>query len=134
MNFSYAQVIRGTAPLTCRSFQLNMKSIAGVGSDIEYTLAQYKPYTFESMAYASTTQKVVNNLGYPKDVSSSYPLLDLAIFFLHKSVIIKLSHYICVVHAFTFVVRASSLSFFCPLVSHSMVAFKDVFVNVQKPL
>ncbi len=134
MNFSYAQVICGSAPLTCKSFQLNMKSIAVVGSDMEYTLAQYKPYTFESMAYASTTQKVVNNLGYPKDVSSSYPLLDLAIFFLHISVIIKLSHYICVVHAFTFVVRVSSLSFFCPLVSHSVVAFKDVFVNVQKQL
>jgi hypothetical protein len=50
MNFSYAQVIRGSAPLARRSFQLNMKSIAVVGSDMEYTLAQYKPYTLESMA------------------------------------------------------------------------------------
>jgi hypothetical protein len=52
---------------------LNMKSIVAVGFDMDYTLAQYKPDTFESMAYAGTTKKLVNNLGYPKDVGSSYP-------------------------------------------------------------
>lgn len=47
---------------------LNMKSIVAVGFDMDYTLAQYKPDTFESMAYAGTTKKLVNNLGYPKDL------------------------------------------------------------------
>jgi len=49
---------------------LNMKSIVAVGFDMDYTLAQYKPETFESMAYTGTIQKLVNDLGYPKEVGS----------------------------------------------------------------
>lgn len=49
---------------------LNMKSILAVGFDMDYTLAQYKPETFESLAYEGTVRKLVNDLGYPKEVYS----------------------------------------------------------------
>lgn len=48
---------------------LNMKSILAVGFDMDYTLAQYKPETFESLAYEGTIKKLVHNLGYPSEVS-----------------------------------------------------------------
>ncbi|KAF7829672.1 5'-nucleotidase domain-containing protein 4-like isoform X2 [Senna tora] len=44
---------------------LNMKNIVAVGFDMDYTLAQYKPETFESLAYQGTIQKLVYDLGYP---------------------------------------------------------------------
>ncbi|KAI8005523.1 Cytosolic purine 5'-nucleotidase [Camellia lanceoleosa] len=44
---------------------LNMKSIVAVGFDMDYTLAQYKPETFESLAYEGTIRKLVYDLGYP---------------------------------------------------------------------
>lgn len=47
---------------------LNMKSIVAVGFDMDYTLAQYKSETFESLAYEGTIKKLVNNLGYPSEV------------------------------------------------------------------
>lgn len=47
---------------------LNMKNIVAVGFDMDYTLAQYKPETFESMAYNGTIKKLVHNLGYPSEV------------------------------------------------------------------
>jgi HAD superfamily 5'-nucleotidase-like hydrolase len=47
---------------------LNMKSIVAVGFDMDYTLAQYKPETFETMAYTGTIKKLVFNLGYPKEL------------------------------------------------------------------
>ncbi|GKV04852.1 hypothetical protein SLEP1_g16952 [Rubroshorea leprosula] len=47
---------------------LNMKNIVAVGFDMDYTLAQYKPETFESLAYEGTIKKLVNNLGYPKEL------------------------------------------------------------------
>ena len=47
---------------------LNMKSIVAVGFDMDYTLAQYKPETFESLAYEGTIKKLVNDLGYPREV------------------------------------------------------------------
>ncbi|MFS7911474.1 putative HAD-superfamily hydrolase, subfamily IG, 5'-nucleotidase, HAD-like superfamily [Helianthus anomalus] len=34
---------------------------------MDYTLAQYKPETFESLAYYGTFEKLVRNLGYPKE-------------------------------------------------------------------
>ncbi|KAL9257411.1 Cytosolic purine 5'-nucleotidase-like protein [Drosera capensis] len=43
---------------------LNMKGIAAVGFDMDYTLAQYKPETFESLAYEGTIKKLVHDLGY----------------------------------------------------------------------
>lgn len=47
---------------------LNMKSIVAVGFDMDYTLAQYKPETFESMAYHGTIKKLVFDLGYPEEL------------------------------------------------------------------
>lgn len=47
---------------------LNMRNIVAVGFDMDYTLAQYKPETFESLAYAGTIKKLVNDLGYPHEV------------------------------------------------------------------
>lgn len=47
---------------------LNMKNIIAVGFDMDYTLAQYKPETFESLAYDGTIKKLVHNLGYPPEL------------------------------------------------------------------
>ncbi|GKV29913.1 hypothetical protein SLEP1_g38786 [Rubroshorea leprosula] len=47
---------------------LNMRNIVAVGFDMDYTLAQYKPETFESLAYDGTIRKLVYNLGYPKEL------------------------------------------------------------------
>ncbi|KAG9446437.1 hypothetical protein H6P81_012565 [Aristolochia fimbriata] len=47
---------------------LNMKSIVAVGFDMDYTLAQYMPETFESLAYTGTIKKMVYNLGYPPEL------------------------------------------------------------------
>lgn len=51
---------------------LNMKSILAVGFDMDYTLAQYKPETFESLAYDGTIRKLVYDLGYPREVCLFY--------------------------------------------------------------
>ncbi|GAB2267341.1 hypothetical protein Dimus_002327 [Dionaea muscipula] len=47
---------------------LNMKNIVAVGFDMDYTLAQYKPETFESLAYEGTIKKLVYDLGYPPEL------------------------------------------------------------------
>lgn len=47
---------------------LNMKNIVAVGFDMDYTLAQYKPETFESLAYDGTIRKLVYDLGYPQEL------------------------------------------------------------------
>ncbi|XP_074264060.1 uncharacterized protein LOC141586663 [Silene latifolia] len=47
---------------------LNMKGIVAVGFDMDYTLAQYKPETFESLAYVGTIKKLVYDLGYPPEL------------------------------------------------------------------
>ncbi|GAV85950.1 5_nucleotid domain-containing protein [Cephalotus follicularis] len=47
---------------------LNMKNIIAVGFDMDYTLAQYKPETFESLAYEGTIRKLVYDLGYPQEL------------------------------------------------------------------
>lgn len=47
---------------------LNMRNILAVGFDMDYTLAQYKPETFESLAYEGTIRKLVYDLGYPGEV------------------------------------------------------------------
>ncbi|CAM8939392.1 unnamed protein product [Rhodiola kirilowii] len=47
---------------------LNMKGIVSVGFDMDYTLAQYKAETFESLAYEGTIKKLVYDLGYPSDL------------------------------------------------------------------
>eukprot|EP00262_Sarcandra_glabra_P005211 TRINITY_DN16570_c0_g1_i1.p1 TRINITY_DN16570_c0_g1~~TRINITY_DN16570_c0_g1_i1.p1 ORF type:complete len:599 (-),score=102.60 TRINITY_DN16570_c0_g1_i1:218-2014(-) len=47
---------------------LNMKNIVAVGFDMDYTLAQYMPETFESLAYNGTIKKLVYNLGYSQEL------------------------------------------------------------------
>ncbi|XAR64122.1 5'-nucleotidase [Bertholletia excelsa] len=47
---------------------LNMKNIVAVGFDMDYTLAQYKPETFETLAYEGTIRKLVYDLGYPSEL------------------------------------------------------------------
>ncbi|XP_057533811.1 uncharacterized protein LOC130811504 [Amaranthus tricolor] len=47
---------------------LNMKNIVAVGFDMDYTLAQYKAETFESLAYEGTIKKLVFDLGYPPEL------------------------------------------------------------------
>ncbi|KAF8065819.1 nt5c2 [Scenedesmus sp. PABB004] len=44
---------------------LNMKQIKAVGFDMDYTLAQYKPDTFEQLAHSQTVDKLVSVFGYP---------------------------------------------------------------------
>ncbi|KAB8039840.1 HAD-IG family 5'-nucleotidase [Silvanigrella paludirubra] len=46
---------------------LNMKSIKAVGFDMDYTLALYKPETFEKLAYEETLKKLVD-IGYSKEI------------------------------------------------------------------
>jgi hypothetical protein len=36
---------------------------------MDYTLAQYKPETFEALAYNGTIEKLVKDLNYPAEVS-----------------------------------------------------------------
>ncbi|KAL6778220.1 hypothetical protein ACKKBG_A17375 [Auxenochlorella protothecoides x Auxenochlorella symbiontica] len=50
---------------------LNMAAVRAVGFDMDYTLAQYKPETFEVLAHDETVKKLVSAFGYPKS------LLDL---------------------------------------------------------
>lgn len=56
---------------------LNMKNIIAVGFDMDYTLAQYKSETFESLAYEGTVRKLVYDLGYPNEVSILFVVLRL---------------------------------------------------------
>ena len=37
-----------------------------VGFDMDYTLSQYKPETFEKLAHDLTVQKLVSVFGYPE--------------------------------------------------------------------
>ncbi|GJM96782.1 hypothetical protein PR202_ga13648 [Eleusine coracana subsp. coracana] len=47
---------------------LNMRNITAVGFDMDYTLAQYKPETFEALAYHGTIEKLVKDLDYPEEL------------------------------------------------------------------
>ena len=44
---------------------LNMAKIQAIGFDMDYTLALYKPWTFEALAYGETLKKLVER-GYPQ--------------------------------------------------------------------
>lgn len=46
---------------------LNMQSIEAVGFDMDYTLAQYTPETFEVLAYEGALKRLVH-IGYPKQI------------------------------------------------------------------
>lgn len=43
-------------------------SIQAVGFDMDYTLAQYKPDTFEQRAHQQTIDKLVTAFGYPTEL------------------------------------------------------------------
>eukprot|EP00887_Chlorella_sp_A99_P007558 scaffold28.g7558.t1 len=45
---------------------LNLRSIQAVGFDMDYTLAQYLPETFEALAHEQTVDKLVSCFGYPR--------------------------------------------------------------------
>lgn len=45
---------------------LNMRTVSAVGFDMDYTMAQYRPETFEVLAYNLTVKQLVEKLGYPK--------------------------------------------------------------------
>ncbi|CAD6206856.1 unnamed protein product [Miscanthus lutarioriparius] len=47
---------------------LNMRNIRAVGFDMDYTLAQYTPETFEALAYYGTIEKLVKDLRYPEEL------------------------------------------------------------------
>ena len=49
-----------------------MQHITAVGFDMDYTLAIYKPETFEVLAYTFTCEKLVNVYGYPRDFEYRY--------------------------------------------------------------
>lgn len=48
---------------------LNVESIKAVGFDMDYTLALYKPFSFETLVFAEILKKMVAN-GYPSDILS----------------------------------------------------------------
>ncbi|GIL92324.1 hypothetical protein Vretifemale_19840 [Volvox reticuliferus] len=47
---------------------LNMKQIKAIGYDMDYTLAQYKPDTFESLAHKETVSKLIEVFRYPEEL------------------------------------------------------------------
>eukprot|EP00210_Caulerpa_lentillifera_P009304 g8869.t1 len=49
---------------------LTMDSIKAVGFDMDYTLAQYKPETFETMTHDETINKLITLLNYPEEISN----------------------------------------------------------------
>lgn len=54
-------------------------STQAVGFDMDYTLSQYKPETFEKLAHDLTVEKLVGVFGYPEvnDCQSKLCLLQL---------------------------------------------------------
>lgn len=50
---------------------LKMESIVAVGFDMDYTLAQYRSETFETLVHSHTVNKLVSVFGYPKAVSEA---------------------------------------------------------------
>lgn len=51
---------------------LNMKRIDAIGFDMDYTLAMYKPETFEMMSYNETVKKLVAEYGYPRALMEKF--------------------------------------------------------------
>ena len=54
-------------------------SMQAVGFDMDYTLSQYKPETFEKLAHDLTVEKLVGVFGYPEvnDCQSKLILLTV---------------------------------------------------------
>ena len=47
---------------------LNMKQIAAIGFDMDYTLVRYDSHTFEEMTYTEIKKKLITR-GYPPTLS-----------------------------------------------------------------
>ena len=60
-----------TSKIFCNR-SLPMKSITSIGFDMDYTLAMYKPETFERLVYTKTVEKLVSHYGYPKEILTSF--------------------------------------------------------------
>jgi len=56
-----------TSQIFCNR-SLNMASIQAIGFDMDYTLAQYKPETFETLAFYQTIEKLILYFGYPESL------------------------------------------------------------------
>ncbi len=52
-------------------------STQAVGFDMDYTLSQYKPETFEKLAHDLTVEKLVGVFGYPEVNDCHLSLLQL---------------------------------------------------------
>jgi hypothetical protein len=48
--------------------ELNLGSIAAIGFDMDYTLAQYQQPAFDKLAFDGAKEKLVRKLGYPEEV------------------------------------------------------------------
>ena len=68
-----------------------------VGFDMDYTLAQYKPDTFEKLAHHLTVQKLVSVFGYPEVSQPPMPAWSLP----HFSSLVM--HSLCMSGALNFV-------------------------------
>ncbi|GFR52818.1 hypothetical protein Agub_g15441, partial [Astrephomene gubernaculifera] len=74
-------------PLQRRIFcnrALNMKQIKAIGYDMDYTLAQYRPDTFEGLAHKETVNKLIEVFRYPEQLRQ----LDFQWDFMTKGLII----------------------------------------------
>ncbi len=48
--------------------ELKLDRIVAIGFDMDYTLAQYQQPAFDQLAFDGAKEKLVNKLGYPKEV------------------------------------------------------------------
>lgn len=48
--------------------EINMNGVRAIGFDMDYTLARYKQPAFDKLAFDGAKEKLVNKLGYPKEV------------------------------------------------------------------
>ena len=58
---------------------LNMKQIAAIGFDMDYTLVRYDSEAFEEMTYKEIKKKLIETKGYPKAIDALKFQFDLAI-------------------------------------------------------
>lgn len=47
--------------------ELRLSGVRAIGFDMDYTLAQYKQPAFDKLAFDGAKEKLVRNLGYPKE-------------------------------------------------------------------
>ncbi len=83
---------------------LNMKQIAAIGFDMDYTLVRYDSEAFEQMTYREIQKKLVEVKGYPEVIKNLKFKFDLAIrgLVIDKPLgnVLKLSTYSKVKHAY----------------------------------